>query len=66
MSIVIYSELKEISKLIDSYSFIKNNKTDFSFCPETPIYTTDLVETQTENKLRIDKIIKDFCNKKGS
>ena len=63
---MIYPELKEISKLIDTYSFIKNNRTDFSFCPETPEYSTDLVETQQENKDRIDKIIKDFCNKKGS
>ncbi len=57
---MIYSELLKISKLIDTHAFIKLNKSDFSFCPEPPDYSTEYPETRKENKTRIDGTIKTF------
>ena len=54
---VIYSELIQISKLIDCFQFIKFNKTDFSFCPETPIYSTDQTDQENKNSQRIQDTI---------
>ena len=67
-----YTELKKVAKIIDTYTFIQVNKKIgcFDYCPETPEYTTydepPRIDEPKENKDRIDKIIKDFCNKKGS
>ena len=57
---MIYSELLKISKLIDTHAFIKLNKSDFSFCPEIPNYSTEYHEIRKENKTRIDETIKTF------
>ena len=58
-----YQELKEISKLIDCYAFLKHNRSDFDYMPYTPLYSTDYPSVETQDKTdRIDKTIKDFCN----
>ena len=57
-------EITEISNKIDAHTFLRLNKSCFDFCPQTPIYTTDSpVQTQQENKNRIDQTIKDFIIK---
>ncbi len=61
--VVIYSDLKEIAK-IDSYSFTqRNTRIDEQF-PELPLFTiTHPEKPTTSDKERIDRIIKEFCNK---
>jgi len=60
---LIYSDLKEISK-IDSFAFLQRNQRIDEQFPELPLFTiTHPSKTTKQDKLKIDRIIKEFCKK---
>ena len=65
------TELQELTKEIDSHFYCLNNTQIYDeddpfpylLCIEPP--EDENIESK-QDEIRIDKIIKDFCNKKGS
>ena len=67
-----YTELKKISKIIDTHTFVKNNKNCFDFDPDPPSIPEDSTESEyyheeetkkeLKDKERIAETIKNFRN----
>ena len=58
-----YTELKQISREIDSYQFCLNQRKSLGYCPEMSYSASETTHQKESDQERIKQKIKEFVNR---